>query len=91
MTPLKANISEDMMWNENEEDDEVTLAIIRGLESDCDDDSEARFHLSQGRCIYYDYPGTEELVREYPDGRIEPVDVDDAGCIFVKSLGPSRP
>lgn len=76
-----------VMSTEDKYDDEVTLAIVHALENDCDDDSAARLHLSQGRCIYYHRPDSDELVREYPDGRIEPVDVDESGRIFVKPLG----
>lgn len=73
------------MRNEDKSEDEVTLAIIHALENDRDEDSAARFHLSQGRCIYYHCLDTDELVRGYPDGRIEPVDVDESGRIFIKS------
>ncbi|MDN4572022.1 hypothetical protein DBB29_00805 [Pandoraea cepalis] len=48
------------------------------------DDSAVVDNLRAGRAVTYDdpdYPG--ELVREYPDGRREIVDVDGAGKVFV--------
>lgn len=49
------------------------------------DDSAARMHLAAGRPIYYHDQVRGELVREWPDGRIELVDVDDDGHIIVLS------
>lgn len=56
-------------------------AILRGLRQG--DDSAARMHLAAGRPIYYHDPMHGELVREWPDGRIELVDVDEEGHIIV--------
>ncbi len=49
-----------------------------------DDGRAAKAHLAAGRPIYYEdsrYPGG--VVRQYPDGRLELVDVDDNGEIIL--------
>lgn len=56
-------------------------AILRELRQG--DDSAARAHLAAGRPIYYHDQEHDGLVREWPDGRIELVDVDEDGHIIV--------
>ncbi|VVE51278.1 hypothetical protein PIN31009_04670 [Pandoraea iniqua] len=65
------------------EQDDIGAEIIRLIEQDVEDDSEARWHLSAGRAIYYDLPELDLLVRELPDGTIERVDVADDGTIIT--------
>lgn len=66
-----------------QEQDSIDAEIIRLIEQDVEDDSAARGHLAAGRAIYYDLPDHEVLVREYPDGRIDYVDVLDDGTIIT--------
>lgn len=65
------------MNSSNNEDD------LRGIARELAqyDDSAARMHLAAGRPIYYHDQVNGELVREWPDGRIELVDVDEDGHI----------
>lgn len=73
---------------------DINDEIAQALEADDDDGEAARSHLAAGRWISYvdpEYP--DDLVREWPDGRREFVEVDDQGQItpVVERLpGPKR-
>ena len=68
--------------------------IAQALDADDDDGEAARAHLAAGRWITYcdpDYPN--DIIREWPDGRREFVEVDEKGQIIPileRSLGPKR-
>lgn len=59
--------------------------IVRALRHD--DGSAAREHLRSGRPIYYcdeDFD-EEDILREWPDGTREIVDIDDQGRISIRA------
>lgn len=68
--------------------------IAQALEANDDDGEAARTHLAAGRWISYcdpDYP--DDIIREWPDGRREFVDVDEKGQIVPildRTPGPKR-
>jgi hypothetical protein len=78
--------------------DEMTLedlrshAIAYALEHGKDDGRAALDHLAAGRWVTYTdedlLPG--KLLREWPDGRMEVVDVDKAGQVYVVRELPSK-
>ena len=67
--------------------------FLRMLEADEDDGAAAKAHLAAGRPIYYCedcYPVS--MIRKWPDGRRELVNVDEKGKIAVISeLAPVLP
>lgn len=68
-------------------DDEFSEKIARILEGDNDDGQAAKSHLAAGRPIYYCedvYP--DHMVRKWPDGRLELVNLDAMDNIQVVML-----
>lgn len=69
----------------------INDAIAQALEADDDDGKTARSHLAAGQWISYVDPAyPDEIVREWPDGRREFVELDDQGRIVpVWELSPA--
>lgn len=64
----------------------VTQDLDREIERvvHCDDRLAAKAHLAAGRAIYYgdpQYPG--QIVKEYPDGRRQLVNIDENSVVTV--------
>ena len=71
---------------EAETDDEVSKTILEKLIAD-DDGAAAIDHLAAGRPITYRDPRfPDEIIRKWPNGSCERVDVDATGAVTV--LGP---
>lgn len=72
------------------DDDAVTCEIVRALEAG-DDGAAAQAHLATGHPIYYcDDSFPNAIVRRWPDGLRELVQVDDHGqTIVLQRLPPT--